>query len=412
MTRISFLVPTFNRAAYIGESLAAIRAQMGPDDELLVIDDGSTDGTEAAVSAADVGARYWRQDNAGKSVALNRALAMTDGSYVMICDDDDVLRAGSVAPLLAAIEASGAGFAFGRYSRFRHDEAGARRDMGTGYWPDLSTGSLLRHILEDAFVMQNAALVRRSAYAAVGPFDPAMLRSLDYEMFVRLALAVPAAYVDRYIFDQRKHDGARGPASALHAASKSEHVWQEYDRRIFEKVQRWLPIEGYAALFTGPEADRLQRAALLQRACVNARHDLWPLAIADLEAAATLAPAKPLAAGEVAVAERILAGKHGFPGALAPAILDRLRTLRRTGSGGAIVRAMLSGALWRLRDDNPADARAMRALSAALAGPVGTLALLARRKLGRRPADAVGLVEERRDPPPPLAGRTAELAPA
>ena len=68
--------------------------------------------------------------------------------------------------------------------------------MGVGYWPDLSSGSLVRHILEDAFAMQNAALIRRSALFEVGSFSEGMQRSLDYDMFVRLACSFPAKYVD------------------------------------------------------------------------------------------------------------------------------------------------------------------------------------------------------------------------
>ena len=394
MTRISFLLPTFNRAAYIGESIEAIRAQMGPADELLVIDDGSTDGT-AAVVAEFEGVGYVRQDNAGKSVALNRGMAQTSGEFVMICDDDDVLRADTVAPLLATLETSGAGFAFGRYSRFTTDAAGSWNDLGTGYWPDLGSGSLLRHILEDAFVMQNAALVRRSAYDKVGPFDETMLRSLDYAMFVRLALAVPAAYLDRYIFDQRKHEGARGPASALHAASASDQVWREWDRRIFSRLHARMPIEGYEGLFESSDPVLLRRTVLLQRACVNARHDLWQDAVADLEAAATAAPGTALGATEADTAGRILNGKHGFPGALVPEIVPRLKALAGArGPGGQIVDAMLSGALWQLKSPLPAEAAAFRQLAFGLVGPMHTFVLLAVRKLGLA-KPPIGAVRER-----------------
>lgn len=392
MTRISFLLPTFNRAAYIAESIGAIRAQMTPDDELLVVDDGSTDDTAAIVAAIE-GVGYVRQDNAGKSVALNRGMTQTSGEFVMICDDDDVLRADVVAPLLATLETSGAGFAFGRYSRFTTDAAGTWNDLGTGYWPDLGAGSLLRHILEDAFVMQNAALVRRSAYDKVGPFDETMLRSLDYEMFVRLALAVPAAYLDRYIFDQRKHEGARGPASALHAASASDQVWREWDRRIFGTLHARMPIQGYEGLFESSDPALLRRAALLERACVNARHDLWTDATADLEAAAATAPGT-LTATEVAIAGRILNGKHGFPGA--QDLMPRLKTLASRGTGKQIVEAMLAGALWQLKSPLPAEAAAFRQLAFALVGAVRTFALLAKRKLGLAKA-AEGGVRERRE---------------
>ena len=180
----------------------------------------------------------------------------------------------------------GAGFAFGRYTRF-DDETG--RDIGVGYWPDLSCGSLVRHILEDAFVMQNAALIRRSALLAVGSFSECMQRSLDYDMFVRLACSFPATYVDMLVFDQRKHPGDRGPAAMLHRASASMEVWRAYDCSIFENLYRHAPLALFEAMFDTPSIELRTRAALLQRAVVMARHDCWELACEDFEAAANTA---------------------------------------------------------------------------------------------------------------------------
>jgi glycosyltransferase involved in cell wall biosynthesis len=259
MTRISFIMPTFNRGRYIAESLQAILAQMSDDDELLVLDDGSTDGTTEIVRGFGDSLRYEAQENAGKSVALNRALKKTDGRYIWICDDDDILLPGAVTALVSRIEASGDDFVFGRYTRFREID-GARVDLGPGYWPDLSHGSMRRHILEDAFVMQNAALVRRSAYERVGPFDEAMLRSLDYEMFARLALDGSASYVDQLVFEQRKHDGARGPSHQLHAEARSDAVWLDYDSRIFTRIFDQVPLATYEGLFEGDAASTISRA--------------------------------------------------------------------------------------------------------------------------------------------------------
>lgn len=354
MTRISFIVPTFNRARYLGEALDSILSQMGSDDELLVIDDGSTDGTAEVAATRACRVRYIRQDNAGKAVALNRGMAETTGRYVWICDDDDVQRPGIVEPMVELLESSGAGFVFGRYSRFSEDGAGKRTDMGTGYWPDLNGGSLVRHILEDAFVMQNAALVRREAYAAVGPFAERMLRSLDYEMFVRLAVTVPAAYLDRLIFDQRKHDGVRGPASMLHAASASDNVWAEFDRRIFENLHRAVPLALFEGMFACDDQLRLCRAALLQRAAVMVRHGCWDEALVDLETA-TAEDARKLDAGEIAICRRALSGKHGFAGLAGSSHASRLRVLSGSKVGREIVSQMFAGTLWRIRRGSPEE---------------------------------------------------------
>ena len=364
VTRISFIVPTFNRADYLGEALAAIIAQLGPDDEVLVVDDGSTDETEQVVRAADPRLRYFHQENAGKAVALNRAMTQTDGEFVMICDDDDVLRPGAVAALMAALDDPDIGFAFGRYTRFR-DNFGHREDLGTGYWPELGQGSLVRHIFEDAFVMQNATIVRRSAYAKAGQFSEVMPRSLDYAMFVRLAAVVPARFVDIIAFDQRKHEGARGPAAMLHAAASSELVWQVLDRKIFANLYHFAPLALFEAMFQTADPLLRQRAGLLQRATVMIRHGCWDLGTADLRAAAALS-ARPLDPGEQAICRRAFNGKFGIADLAKPKNAAAMRALHAGGAVGRdIVRTMVDAGSWRLR--RVGERRiAFRALSAAM----------------------------------------------
>lgn len=356
MTRISFIMPTFNRADYIGESIKTILAQMSTDDELVVVDDGSTDHFEAAIAPYLDHLQYVRQDNAGKSVALNRGLDMTSGRYVWICDDDDLLEPGCVDLLITTLESSDAEMVFGRYTRFRVDH-GKQVDLGTGYWPDLSSGSAHRHILEDAFVMHNAALVRREAYARLGPFDQHMLRSQDYEMFTRIALSCAITYVDRIVFLQRKHPGARGPAAILHGAGRSIEIWERFDRRIFERLRDLVPVGFFVSMFDSPDATLARRAGLLQRACILARHGLWADALSDCALAAAACDNHPLHPLEIAICRRVTAGKHGFVGLLDVESAAAIRQLsRQSRIGRAIAGEISRGLLWRLRG-NDTDAR-------------------------------------------------------
>ena len=382
MTRISFLMPTFNRAHFISESVRSITSQMGDHDELIVIDDGSSDDTVAVLDALEDRFDYYRQENSGKSAALNYAMSLAQGDLIWVCDDDDVLCDGAVGKLTACLNQSGADFVFGRYTRFT-DVNGTQADLGTGYWPDLSQGSFTRHILEDSFVMHNASLVRRSAYEQVGPFDETMLRSLDYDMFVRLAVQTRCAYADEVVFQQRKHSGARGPASVLHSADKSENVWKEFDRRIFQRLRAETDIAFFEKMYEANDRLIVRRAALLQRAAIMARHDLWADALTDLEEAAE-AEDLPLSKIEIAICRRAVAGKHGFSGALEPTVFARIKALlTRGGTGGKIVQAVLDGLIWRLRDGNAEHRRDARAMIVRLYGFAGIPRLLWRRLSGQ-----------------------------
>ncbi len=349
MTSISAIVPTYNRARFLGEAIASLMAQTRPVEEILVWDDGSEDDTESVVKSLPGPIRYFRSNNGGKARALNAAMLESRGDLIWICDDDDVVlpdAAQRLADLLGANPA--VGMAAGSYVRFREDPVtGERIESGPGYWPDLSQGSVLRHLLEDIFLFQNATLVRRSLYDRVGPFREDLARSIDYDMVVRLALRAPVAVTESVLFRQRKHDGVRGPAASSHAAARSAEVWKEWDRAVFAPFRESIPLELYAGLFEGALAGRAGR---LQRGCVYARRTDWEAAVADFDHAAAMFPQVALAPIEEAICRRAMAGKHGVAEALAPKMRARLAAMAASGTAGAgIAASLVRGIRWRGR---------------------------------------------------------------
>ena len=100
---ITVLTPTFNRAHTLPDVYESLRAQTLRDFEWLVVDDGSTDGTEALVAAWTPGApfasRYVRQENAGKAAAVNRGFELARGQFLAVLDSDDQLVPEALATL-------------------------------------------------------------------------------------------------------------------------------------------------------------------------------------------------------------------------------------------------------------------------------------------------------------------------
>lgn len=349
MPRVTVIIPTFNRKAYLKQALASVHAQTRPVDEIIVWDDGSTDGThEMFAGMNDPKLRYHRAENAGKSAALNQAMQLATGDYIWICDDDDLVLPDAAERLTAVLDMDASvGVSGGSYQRFRDTRSG--RDLsGPGYWPDLSSGTPMRHLLEDIFLFQNAMIVRRSCYDKVGPFREDLARSIDYDMIIRLATRFPVRMIQEEVFLQRKHDGDRGPVGARHAASAVNEVWAAQDKVVFEGLTEHIPHTLMEALFDGPEAE-IRRAARLQRACIFARHGLWSIALDDLEAASTLAPMTPLGSVERQICRRAVSGKHGV--VLTAQDSDRMVRLKRSGKIGRDIAGSLGrGLLWRLRN--------------------------------------------------------------
>jgi glycosyltransferase involved in cell wall biosynthesis len=383
MSSISVIIPTFNRSHYLRQAIDSIALQRYPVHEIIIIDDGSTDGTAGAVKGLPGPIRYVRQENRGKPAALNRGLSECTGEYVWICDDDDLALPHAAERLMAALGGGEAGLAFGRYCRFRTDPTtGEQIVFNAGYWPDLSSGSLLRHLLEDCFICQDATLVRRAAYEMVGPFRTDLVRSQDYEMAIRLALKFPVIYVDDVIFNQRIHDGVRGPASESFDARTSVDKWVHFDQIFFRDLHREIPLSVYEAMYHTAVSELRTRAARLQRACVYARRKLWDLAFDDLVAVLATAELVPLSQEEKKIGGRFLFGRYGCDEVLEdPSIACRLAAIGSHGTFGAeLVGAITRSALWYCRrafgEGDLRRGRAFLAFLAAAHGRFGATALI------------------------------------
>jgi glycosyltransferase involved in cell wall biosynthesis len=173
---VSIIVPTYNRAQVLADTLRAILAQTFPDFEAIVVDDGSPDGTAAAVEAlGDARIRYRRIANTGRPAGpRNIGLAMARGRYIAFCDDDDPWFPAKLARQVAYLES--------------HPQAGLvccnAEDFPARGALNITFASLLR---ENPIVI-SSAVARRERIEAAGLFDEDVrLKAVeDYDYWLRM----------------------------------------------------------------------------------------------------------------------------------------------------------------------------------------------------------------------------------
>jgi glycosyltransferase involved in cell wall biosynthesis len=196
---VSAAITTYNRARYLPEAIESVLGQTWGDLELIVVDDGSTDDTEAVVSTYLDRVRYIRQENGGRSAARNAAVQVAQGEYVGFCDSDDRWLPDRLERQLAAIvQAPQVGMVHGHVElidadgRPLPDETAAHRAVfSAAHQRPVSYAGYAW----ECRCLSSTILVRKAAFDLVGVYDPNLLLD-DYDFYLRLALAYEVVFLD------------------------------------------------------------------------------------------------------------------------------------------------------------------------------------------------------------------------
>lgn len=246
--RISVLLPTFNRANYIGEAIASVLAQSYGDFELIVVDDGSTDETCSRVaSIADPRIRYIYREHGGVSKALNTAWRAARGELVAMIGSDDVWLPHLFKTLLPLIDGkSELGLVYARAQAMSEQGHAQPQILGSDMkFPEDALASLLY----DDCICGLACLFRRRCVETVGGFDENLLANEDWDLWVRMAEITKFAYHDEILARYRMH-----PTSLT---GKRSHLYRHV---ILDRVR--LIQDYYARPNVPPSARAVQSLAL------------------------------------------------------------------------------------------------------------------------------------------------------
>lgn len=191
-TTVSAIVPTYNRREMLARALDSIAAQTRPVDEVLVVDDGSTDGSAEMLAARFPGARRLRCERLGVSAARNRGIAAASGEWVAFLDSDDEWRPAKIERQLAALAAAP------EHDLCHTDEVWIRdgvrvnprrRHAKAGGW-------IFERCLPLCAISPSSAMVRRAVFDRLGGFDEALPACEDYDFWLRFCSRQPVLYVD------------------------------------------------------------------------------------------------------------------------------------------------------------------------------------------------------------------------
>ena len=275
--RVSLVIATFNHARLLGGAIDSALAQTLHGVDVIVVDDGSTDDTQAVLARYAGRVRVLRQPNRGLAAARNAGLAAARGTYVAFLDADDVMAPAKLAEQVAVLErAPTIGWTYcDVLIETVATGATVRASERFGYASRMLEGWLFPELIHGNFIPAIAPLVRRTALDAAGGFDERLTALEDWDMWLRLALIAEARYTPAVLVSYRIQPGGmsedrarmdRNRFRVLDKLCRTRPAALEgrgaVGRRIIADTHNWLGKEAYASGDWG-EARRRFAASVL-----------------------------------------------------------------------------------------------------------------------------------------------------
>ena len=208
--KFSVIIPAYNAALYIKNSINSVLNQTIGDFEVLVVDDGSTDNTrEIVMTFQDKRLRYVYQSNGGVSSARNMGIRNAKGKYICFLDADDLWKSNHLAVVSQLIEKyPEASVYLTGYEILLHD---GRIILKTcpSVLGDSQSSNVFRHIWEHGyFIHTNSVVSKKSAIDTVGMFEVGVKNGEDDDMWYRLfsffSVAISSEITTTYIRENSK----------------------------------------------------------------------------------------------------------------------------------------------------------------------------------------------------------------
>lgn len=262
--RISAIIPVYNGRKYLREAVDSVIAQTLPPIELIIVDDGSTDGSMDVLEGLEAPFPIvrLRQENAGQSAARNHGARVAKGDFIALLDQDDAWYPEHLEELARPFgEERRLGWAYSNLDEM--DEGGGMVTVGMlddlpAQHPKRSLHEMLSH---DLFILPSASLIERKAFLAVGGFDERLSGYEDDDLFLRMFRAgYRNVYLPQSLSKWRIYGGSTSYTPRM---AKSRRIYAEKLMEAFPKnpimARNWIR-DCIAPRFLGHSLGRYMQA--------------------------------------------------------------------------------------------------------------------------------------------------------
>lgn len=222
MPTVSVIIHTYNNEKFIGETVESVLNQTYKDYEIIVVDDGSVDGTRDALLPYMQKIRYHYKENGGIASAKNAGIGLSKAEFIAFLDHDDLWVPDKLKIQMECFnENPEVGLVYAKYTSFS-DGKELRTKPEKGY-----SGWIFKELLSKSIIQTSTVIVKRECLNAVGPYDESFSLGDEYDMFLRIAKEFQCGFVDKELTRYRVHDTN---------ASKNDFLFDSENLGVYKKI--------------------------------------------------------------------------------------------------------------------------------------------------------------------------------
>ncbi|OFW06402.1 MAG: hypothetical protein A3I61_19815 [Acidobacteria bacterium RIFCSPLOWO2_02_FULL_68_18] len=258
---VSVIIPVYNAAPFVSRAIESVLHQTFKDYEIIVVDDGSSDGSRDEILKFADRLTYVHQANRGQAVARNRAIARSTGQYLAFLDADDLWYPQKLQRCVDMLEAdSGAAMVCSTYTLMSLE--------GRIVIPHVklpTSGGLYPRILLGNFLSCQGSLIRRDVFAEVGGFCAETTLYEDWTLFARVTRRYEVQWIDEPLFCYRSSKPGRYTPAQIALRLQREHRVLDIAFREDPSLGRWFRARCRASVYMD-----LARACFFRRQFLQA----------------------------------------------------------------------------------------------------------------------------------------------
>jgi len=195
---VSVIIPTYNRCAELSIAIESVKSQRLTGSEIIIVDDGSTDGTSDWIRENHPDVRLISQSNHGVSHARNRAIEIAKGDWIALLDSDDRWLPEKLAVQIAAIQNA-------PDIRLCHcDEIWIRngKRVNPKFKHQKYGGEIFKHCLPLCAISPSAVMIHKTVFEQMGLFDESLPACEDYDLWLRICSQESVLYIDEQLLEK------------------------------------------------------------------------------------------------------------------------------------------------------------------------------------------------------------------